>query len=648
MTTVRFAIDHLFPPDPGSLRLLAALRATLSGVLTLLLVLLLGMFVLAPITDRILGFAIGLFLAATVRDSDVGQKLVTIALGALGAFTSTALAAFLLEQPFAAAAVVPALMFVVVYSSIRGPRYASIGTVTLIGYIIGLVTRQLPETLPTRLLVICLAAGVAALIHGLLLPERPQAELNRLRRAVRAGIANVLDRIAIAVAAGAWTVALRAELQREIARLGETTMLAQARVARLAGQLSGQGIPWLQLLEVDVAVERVAHIALQDPGTSEERSALLANLAALREAPDRPLPLPPGEGRLGSSIDLLGRVSREAPQIELAHAAAPPSPAAALGWHPAFQAAAAAALAILCGELVSPRRWYWAAFAALVMFQGTRTRGESLAKGLRYVIGTTAGMVVGVMTATLLSGDELPSMVVVVIAVFLAFQANVVAYGVMVFWITIIFGLMFGMLGYFALDVLLLRLEESLVGAAAGALIACLVLVRRERAITQEAMLAFLGALRALIESASSVLLDGKPAPELAARILAAEQGFRDLKAIAQGQQSSLPVSHDETLRRRVTLLEACEYWGRELGTICLTSGRLTDPGLIDTARAAVARIDADLRGFSSQLSTGSSAPRIANEATSDVVGATPDDPSHHAVRLLLRIDAALVRGALA
>lgn len=193
MTMVRFAIDHLFPPDPGSLRLLAALRATLSGVLTLLLVLLLGMFVVAPITDRILGFAIGLFLAATVRDSDVGQKLVTIALGALGAFTSTMLAAFLLEQPFAAAAVVPVLMFVVVYSSIRGPRYASIGTVTLIGYIIGLVTRQLPETLPTRLLVICLAAGVAALIHGLLLPERPQAELNRLRRAVRAGIANVLD-----------------------------------------------------------------------------------------------------------------------------------------------------------------------------------------------------------------------------------------------------------------------------------------------------------------------------------------------------------------------------------------------------------------------------------------------------------------------
>jgi hypothetical protein len=258
MTMVRVAIDHLFPPDPGSLRLLAALRATLAGVLTLLLVLLLGMFVVAPITDRILGFAIALFIAATVRDNDIRQKLVTISLGGLAAFASTALAALLLDQPFAAAAVVPVLMFVVVYSSIRGPRYASIGTVTLIGYIVGLVTRQPPETLPTRLLVIVLAAGVAALIHGVLLPERPLAELNRLRRAVRARIANVLDRIAAAVAAGAWTVALRAELEREIARLSETVMLAQARVARLATQLPGQGIPWLHLLEMDVAVERVS------------------------------------------------------------------------------------------------------------------------------------------------------------------------------------------------------------------------------------------------------------------------------------------------------------------------------------------------------------------------------------------------------
>ena len=68
---------------------------------------------------------------------------------------------------------------------------------------------------------------------------------------------------------------------------------------------------------------------------------------------------------------------------------------------------------------------------------------------------------------------------------FLAFQANGVAYGVMVFWITIILGLLFGMIGYFAPEFLLLRLKETAAGAICGVLVASFVLVRREFAATQ-------------------------------------------------------------------------------------------------------------------------------------------------------------------
>ena len=122
------------------------------------------------------------------------------------------------------------------------------------------------------------------------------------------------------------------------------------------------------------------------------------------------------------------------------------------------------ALAIVLSEMILPNRWYWAAFAAFVMFQGTRSRGESIAKGMAFILGTTGGLVGGVLLATLLAGHDLASLGVIVVAVFLAFQANVAAYGVMVFWITIILGLLFGMLGYFTFDVLLLRLEEAAVG----------------------------------------------------------------------------------------------------------------------------------------------------------------------------------------
>ena len=92
------SLDLVFPPDPGALRLLAALRATLAGVLTFFLVMLLGAVVAVPVTDRIVGFAIALFIAATVRDATPRQRLVTIAVAPLSAFATTALAAALLDQ----------------------------------------------------------------------------------------------------------------------------------------------------------------------------------------------------------------------------------------------------------------------------------------------------------------------------------------------------------------------------------------------------------------------------------------------------------------------------------------------------------------------------------------------------------------------
>ena len=107
----------VFPPDPGLLRLLAALRATLAGLLTFLLVVLLGAFLplhLAPtLPDRILGFAVGLFAGAAVRDPTGRQRAVTLALAPFAAFALCVAAALLLDHPLAAELLVPAIMFAV-------------------------------------------------------------------------------------------------------------------------------------------------------------------------------------------------------------------------------------------------------------------------------------------------------------------------------------------------------------------------------------------------------------------------------------------------------------------------------------------------------------------------------------------------------
>ncbi len=352
---LRQLLDFVFPPDPGALRLLAALRATLAGGLTFVLVILLSTVVAVPDTDRILGFALALFITATIRDGTPRQQLITTALAPLAAFFATTIAALLLDQPIAAAAVVPPIMFAAIYGASRGPRYASLGTVAVIAYTLGLVTRQPLDTLPMRFVVLITAAGDAALIRRVLLPENPRAELERLSRAINADVWGALDKISAVVAVGSWTERARAELRRDLRRLSETMLLVQGRVAALPGQAPDEKAHARQLLKVELATERVARVALRDMGMPADRTALLASLQALRHGETPPLSR--SAARLSVTLDLLGQVMHDPPEKSVT-ASAPTSASAVSGLRPAFQTALAAALAILGGDLVSPNRWY--------------------------------------------------------------------------------------------------------------------------------------------------------------------------------------------------------------------------------------------------------------------------------------------------
>lgn len=635
---MRAVIDSLFPPDPGSLRLIAAARATLAGVLTILLVLLLGRVADVPVTDRVLGFAIAMFLAAMARDATTRGKLTTVAMAALAAGATTTLGSLLVDLPRMAAVVMPPLVFLVVSYAARGPRYATIGTAALVAYIVALVAKQPAETIPVRWLILLVAAGNAAFVCGVLMPESGHADRARLRRAIHQRVGGIAELIASAVTAGRWEPESAAALRRQVHLLGEEVMLAQSRLPAVADRAAGGGDRWLDLLAIRLAAERVARVAEQDLGAPADRATLLKQLAVLRggaaaqaepaadQAADTPL-----AAVLCALQHSLAQPGGKQPDV-----AASASPVvAAPGWRPGLQAALATALAIAVSEWLLPDRWYWAAFAALVMFQGTRSRGESLAKGLAFIAGTSAGLVAGVLLATLLSDNHVVSVAAVLIAVFFAFQANVAAYGVMVFWITIILGLVFGMLGYFTPAVLELRLGEAVVGVACGALVASLILVRQDRTVAHRATTDFLQALGRLVDRAAAVLLNGSSSADLPALLTAAEQRFAELHTIAQ--QSMFQSPRDSELRQRLLLLEACDDWARELGAIALTGGRITKPGLAASARRAASGVATSISRFDQPDPTHAGAARSGNDAVAPV-----EDPQTQATRLLLRLDATL------
>ena len=316
-------------------------------------------------------------------------------------------------------------------------------------------------------------------------------------------------------------------------------MMAQARIAATATTDGAAAAVSLRLVELELATERTARIAATDLGPAAERPRLYALLVGLRDAllADHMPSAGPATERFQSPLGRVLTGFAHLLETPLRPVTALPSTPGAIavtsGLRPALQGSLAAGLAIVGGELLSPNRWYWAAFAAFALFQGTRSRGKSIAKAVQFMSGTLAGVVAGVLLATLLAGQTLASLLVLIVAVLLAFDAFSAAYGMMVFWITIALGMLFGMLGYFAPEVLLLRLQETAVGAACGIGVACLVLARPTWDATLAAAEALLPAIGALVSRAGDALLAGVPDPAVLGLVLTAEQRFQDLRAAA-------------------------------------------------------------------------------------------------------------------
>jgi uncharacterized membrane protein YccC len=147
----------------------------------------------------------------------------------------------------------------------------------------------------------------------------------------------------------------------------------------------------------------------------------------------------------------------------------------------AIQASIGGGLAIVGGELLSDQRWYWAVITGFIVFGGTNTRGDLLVKGWRRVWGTLLGIIAGVVLATLLAGNVTLNVTVALVCIFMAFYTFRVSYATMTFFMTIMLGMLYDILGTFTPDLLLLRLEETAIGVSAAVIAAMLVLPTRTR-----------------------------------------------------------------------------------------------------------------------------------------------------------------------
>ncbi len=686
--------------DPGLLRLRMAARTTASLAVALLILFLLTKATHQPLTVALLGVLITMVAGRAVNEPDPRRQKITMALLPLPAALAITAAALLAPHKLVADVVFVVVVFAAVYARRFGPRGRALGMVAFMAYFFTLYLRAKLGELPWLIVAVLIGTVCSFVMTAYVLPDKPEGVLRATVRSLRARMAIVIDTTAEALEAGRLDERHRRRLRARTARLNETALMVQSQIeenvnpAALWPGISGEDLA-LWLFDAELTVERVAtagaRAAIASGGIP---ASTRADLAGALSQLSRAIRLPQPEG--------LERAARLAQEV-LDHPSAPAANAAVrrlalaiiatasaasevralveravtetsvatapegaddeqrrTGLLPttkqAIQVAVAASLAIVVGELVSPSRWYWAVIAAFVIFAGTNTWNETLTKGWARLIGTTLGVPAGVLVAAVVSGDRTASLVLIFVCVFCSLYFFKVAYSLMTFWITTMLALLYGLLGEFSYRLLLLRIEETAIGAVIGVTVAILVLPTNARTAMRNDARAFLTTLAEVIETSVATLF-GHPvtaSPTDKARQLDRDlQQFRtSAKPLAAGVGG---ISGRHSIRHGQRMLAACDRYGR---TLARNSERFEMPPerLADAITSAATHIQHSIDVLTAALDGGRTGTVMP--ATDFLDAAETLGRQHHAdhsarqrllaiVHALRQIDRAVVSAAI-
>lgn len=316
----------------------------------------------------------------------------------------------------------------------------------------------------------------------------------------------------------------------------------------------------------------------------------------------------------------------------------------------AVQVAFASGAAIVAGEALSSRRYYWAVIACFVAFTGTATTTETIAKALNRVTGTLVGLGAAILLAKVTAGHTWAVLAVILGCVFCGFYLLRVSYTLMIFFITIVIAQLYSVLRMLSGGLMLLRLEETAIGAAIGCAVALLVLPTRTRDTVSTAMSNTLEALQTLLGHVAEVMRDHSAPVNLRGDARAVDASLRQLLLLTR------PVSRPFLLgfsgrgiHYRMAVHVSLAYYARSLAHTVLPT-----PPLADGLDSALAQACDDLAATAGTLAEGPARPH-----TGAVVPVTrlldaidmrlPDhasaaaDPQRLLLRHLTHIDEALI-----
>ncbi|WP_416066336.1 FUSC family protein [Rhizobium sp. ZK1] len=578
--------DWLLANDPALSRLRMGTRVTLSILLSFAILLLIHMLIVPlPTASYGLGIVLSIEGGVAVRDKGSASQLITRLLGCLASLVVVGIAAALESQRVLSDFVFLVVIFLASSARVYGPRGFAIGMFAFTSYFMGSYFHPTIGELPVVLIGPVVSALVSHWVRAVLLPDNWRRDLLRSLESVRGRINQILFKLGALATDGKIDEADRQELRQLEDRLKEVVLMAESFIPRPPGGVfDGASAPAaelaIRLFDAHLATESAIVLSYQSAPSfmlvhaviEDDKVVLSAQERAVADMEGQPqgetaralLWLVAARRQLVETIDT-GRRTDFAEIASVEEASTPATIDFSLTnplMRSALQITLAAAIAMTLGLALSRERWFWAVLASFLVFTNTNSRGDTAIKALQRSIGTLFGIAFGLVLATLLTGHLAIALMVAFVCVFLAFYFLQISYATMTFFISIVLCLVYGMMGVLTFDLLKLRLEETLIGAAAGTLVAFLVLPARTRSALDTAVAKWFEALKELLSAVSAA----KSQPELIVLSQKVDACYRDITLAARPLGSTWSiVTRPGQIRQTLAIFLSITYWSRIL-----------------------------------------------------------------------------------
>ncbi|PXA90614.1 hypothetical protein DMC25_07490 [Caulobacter sp. D4A] len=602
--------DWLLANDPALSRLRMAGRVTLTVIASVAcLALIHGAGLALPTIAYGLAIILSIEGGIAVRDRLPSDQLKTRLIGGGVSLVCVGLAAALEDYRYISDPMFLVVIACATVGRVYGQRGFAVGMFAFTSYFMGAYLKPSLADLPLAVIGPAIAVVTGHLVRTYLLPDDWRRDLLQSLVAIQGRVGDILMKLAVLSSGATVSDSDRRELRQLEERLKDVVLMAEGFLPRTGdGTIDpeDEAVTGLTMKIFDMHLSAESAIVLsfealppfmlvhaliegeQDMAEKIAASPAVAGDDRVAESARALIWLQKARVALAESIEE-GRRDRFRSIPEAAAAPAQARIDFSLKnpvMRSAVQITVASGLAMVFGLMLSRDRWFWAVLTAFLIFTNTKSRGDAAIRALQRSVGTLLGIATGLVLATLIGGYPLLAAPLALLSIFLGFYCLQISYAAMTFFISIVLCLIYGMTGVLTLDLLQLRIEETLIGALAGTVVAFLVFPASTRSTLDLALGRWFDGLRELLSAVRG--------HEIITLSRSLDAAYREVTLAARPLGTTWSVvTRPGQVRQTLAIFLGATYWARIFARNAVQAGHKPEGDVLSALEDALGNIDA-------------------------------------------------------